>query len=633
LLDEGERRQLLAVWNDTEVAWAGALPVHRLVEAQAARTPESVAVLAGDGELTYQDLDERANQLAHHLRGLGVGPEVAVGVCLERGVSLPVALLAVLKAGGAYVPLDPSYPRERLAFMLESSAAPVVITQESLREALPPHRAWVVSLDGDAAAIELESAGSPAMESDPASLAYVLYTSGSTGKPKGVQVPHGALTNFLLSMRERPALSAADVLLSVTPVSFDIAGLELYLPLIAGAQVVVAPREEAVDGVRLQGLLARSGATVMQATPATWRLLVESGWRGDGRLKVLCGGEALPEALAGQLLERAGEVWNLYGPTETTVWSTVQPVSPGRRPALGHPVANTQVYVLEPSGEPAPVGIPGELLIGGEGVARGYFGRPDLTAERFVPDPFRGGGARLYRTGDLARFRTGGELDFLGRIDFQVKVRGYRIELGEIEAVLGRHPAVAQAVVAAHGRGAGDPRLIAYVVLAPAPAEAPDLRAFVREHLPDYMVPAAVVTLDAFPLTPNGKVDRRALPAPERIESEAVYVAPATQTEVALAAIWQEVLGVERVGTRDNFFDLGGNSILAVQISAGAAAVGLQFSVAQLFQHQTIAALAPYLSESASAPAAPALLPEAGTGGFDADLSSDELDKIFSQLE
>ncbi|HSU81114.1 MAG TPA: non-ribosomal peptide synthetase, partial [Thermoanaerobaculia bacterium] len=499
-------------------------------------------------------------------------------------------------------------------------------------EVLPPHRAWVVSLDGGAAAIELESVERPVVEVDGASLAYVLYTSGSTGRPKGVQVPHGALANFLLSMRERPGLSAADVLLAVTPVSFDIAGLELYLPLIAGARVVIAGREEAADGARFQGLLARSGATVMQATPATWRLLVESGWRGDGRLKVLCGGEALPEALAEQLLERAGEVWNLYGPTETTVWSTVERVTAGRRPTLGRPIANTQAYVLEASGEPAPVGVPGELLIGGEGVARGYFGRPDLTAERFVPDSFRGGGARLYRTGDLVRFRAGGEFEFLGRIDFQVKVRGYRIELGEIEAVLGRHPAVAQAVVTAQGGGTGDARLVAYVVA--APAEDLDLRAFVREHLPEYMVPAAVVTLDAFPLTPNGKVDRKALPEPEarpRVATE--YVAPATAAEATLAEIWQTVLGLERVGTQDNFFDLGGDSIKGVRIIACASAEGLQLSVDQLFKHQTIAELARRVNELAAIPEVPALLPEANAGGFDADLSSDELDKIFSQLE
>ncbi len=313
------------------------------------------------------------------------------GSAWSATAELPVALLAVLKAGGAYVPLDPSYPRERLAIMLEDSAAPVVITQESLRDVLPPHRAWVVSLDGNASAIERESPEPPGVEVDAANLAYVLFTSGSTGRPKGVQVPHGALVNFLLSMRERPGLEAADVLLAVTPVSFDIAGLELYLPLLAGARVVLASREEAQDGALLQALLARSGATVMQATPATWRLLVEAGWRGGRRLKALCGGEALPEALAGQLGERAAEVWNLYGPTETTVWSTVQQVLAGRRPTLGRPIANTQVYVLEPSGQPAPAGVPGELLIGGDGVARGYFGRPDLTAERFVPDPFRGG--------------------------------------------------------------------------------------------------------------------------------------------------------------------------------------------------------------------------------------------------
>ncbi len=389
LLGAEERRQILRDWNDTRVDWASSGLVHRLVQAQAEAAPAAVALVTGGVEVTYQALATRVRQLARHLRRLGVGLETRVGVCLERTADLPVALLAILEAGGCYVPLDPSYPRDRLAWMLEDSAAPVVITQESLRDALPPHQAWVLSLDGDAPAVELESAEAPAVDLDPVHLAYVLYTSGSTGRPKGVQVPHGALVSFLLSMRERPGLGAADTLLAVTPVSFDIAGLELYLPLLAGARVVLASREDAQDGARLQGLIARSGATAMQATPATWRLLVESGWLGDGRLKVLCGGEALPEALAARLLERAGEVWNLYGPTETTIWSTVQQVRPGRRITLGRPIANTQVYVLEPTGEPAPTGVPGELLIGGDGLARGYFGRPDLSAERFVPDPFR----------------------------------------------------------------------------------------------------------------------------------------------------------------------------------------------------------------------------------------------------
>ena len=518
-----------------------------------------------------------------------------MGVCLDRSVDLPVALLAVWKAGGAYVPLDPSYPRERLAWMLEDSAAPVVITQEPLRDVLPPHRAWVVSLDTDSPAIELESPEDPGVEADPANLAYVLYTSGSTGRPKGVQVPHGALANFLLSMRERPGLDGDDVLVAVTPISFDIAGLELYLPLLAGARVALASREDAQDGARLQRLLADSGATVMQATPATWRLLVEAGWKGDRRLKVLCGGEALPESLAGQLLERAGEVWNLYGPTETTVWSTVQPVAPGLAVTLGRPIANTQVYLLSRDGHPAPLGVPGELLIGGDGLARGYLGRPDLTAERFVPDPFRGGGSRLYRTGDLARFRPDGSLEFLGRIDLQVKVRGYRIELGEIEAVLGRHPGVAQAVVVARAGREGDAVLAAYLVpsLEAGTVDVEDARAFARERLPEYMVPSAFMVLAALPLTPNGKVDRKALPAPERAASAAGYVPPSTPTEEIIAALWAEVLGVERVGARDNFFELGGHSILATRLMFRIAErLGVELPLRTLFQAPTVADLA-----------------------------------------
>ncbi|MFP2934500.1 amino acid adenylation domain-containing protein, partial [Pyxidicoccus sp. 3LG] len=451
-----------------------------------------------------------------------------------------VGLLGVLKAGGAYVPLDPGFPPERLAFMLRDASTPVLVTQSALLPRLRAEDAVrAVCLDTDAALLEQEAPALPFRPVEPTSTAYVLYTSGSTGTPKGVQVPHGAVARFLSAMRERPGLSASDVLVAVTTLSFDIAVLELFLPLSMGARVVVAGRDEATDGGRLATLLDAAGATALQATPSTWRLLLESGWKGR-RLKALCGGEALPRELAVELAERCGEVWNLYGPTETTVWSTVHDVAPppmeGPVP-IGRPIPGTRAYVLDARGQPVPPGVPGELHLGGEGVARGYLGRPALTAERFVPAPFdTAPGARMYRTGDVVRWRVDGTLEYLGRADQQVKLRGYRIEPGEVEVALRQHPAVHEAVAVVREDAPGDRRLVAYVVTAtPAPSAA-DLRDFARQRLPEYMVPAAYVSLVALPLTPNGKVDRKALPAPGRdaLGPASTYVAPRTPDEERL---------------------------------------------------------------------------------------------------
>jgi amino acid adenylation domain-containing protein len=513
-----------------------------------------------------------------------------------------VGLLGILKAGGAYVPLDPGFPPERLRFMLEDSGARVLLTQQKLLGAIPEHGARPVCLDMEVDAVAREGAEAPERSAKAGDLAYVIYTSGSTGKPKGVAVEHRALTNFLTSMRGRPGLTAEDRLLAVTTLSFDIAALEIFLPLIAGACVEVASREVASDGARLRGLLASSGATVMQATPATWRMLVEAGWAGDGRLKALCGGEALPGELARELLARAGQVWNLYGPTETTIWSTLCEVTQeeaGRAVVpIGRPIANTQAYVLDERRQPAPVGVPGELYIGGAGLARGYLNGPGLTAERFVDDPFGPAGSRLYRTGDRVRWLADGELEYLGRADTQVKVRGYRIELGEVEAALREQPGVREAAVVVREDAPGDKRLVAYVVAEGGAGAAPaaaGLRAALREKLPEYMVPGAFVALEALPLTPNGKVDRRALPAPERGQPEGGegYVAPRTAVEQVLAAIWAKVLGVGRVGVHDNFFDLGGHSLLATQvISRMREELKTDLPVATLFERPRVAELA-----------------------------------------
>jgi amino acid adenylation domain-containing protein len=608
MLGDEERSMLLMGWNDTEREYPSSRCMHHLIVEQAARSPDRVALVFGDRSLTYRELDEQSNRLARYLMGLGVGPETLVGICVERSVEMVVGVLGILKAGGAYVPLDPVYPQERLAYMLEHSATSVLLTQSELAGVLPPFGGRTVLLDTEWSAIEQQDASNPQVEVGPEDLAYVIYTSGSTGKPKGVMLPHRALTNHLWSMRQQPGLDEHDALLAVTSLSFDIAALELYLPLIAGATLVLASREVASDGVLLGKEISRRGVTAMQGTPATWRvLLVADAWprEMEGKLKVLCGGEALPVALAGELCKRAGSVWNMYGPTETCIWSAVFPVeSPGGEAAssaaisIGRPIANTQIYLLDRQGQPVPIGVAGELFIGGDGLARGYLGRPDMTAERFVPDPFSAQpGARLYRTGDLARYLPDGNVEFIGRIDHQVKVRGFRIELGEIETALSRHQGVREAVVVVRdGADANDKRLVAYYVPQPgATITTAELRRHLQAGLPEYMVPSLFVPLDAMPLTPNGKVDRKALPAPGSIQQpeENTYQPPRTPVEEKLAEIWGGVLKKEQVGVTDNFFALGGHSLLATQVvSRVRYALDVELPLRSLFEAPTVAGLA-----------------------------------------
>jgi len=459
----GEEEDLLRRWNATGRTWPGPLLAHERFAQQAARTPGAEAVRCGTSHLSYGELDRRSNQLARRLNRLGVGPGVLVGICMDRCTDMVVAMLAVLKAGGAYVPLDPGFPPDRIRFMLADSGLPVLLTQRGVRDSLAPRTATVLCTDEIRDELDAEPDGPPGPQAGPGDLAYVIYTSGSTGQPKGVQIPHAALGNFLLAMKERPGIDAGDTLLAVTTLSFDIAMLELLLPLAEGARVVLASRETAADGERLAALLAASGATMMQATPATWRMLLDAGWEGRGGLRALAGGEALPGELAQRLRGKVGTLWNMYGPTETTIWSSVARVGDGPV-TLGEPIANTELYILDPAGQPCPLGVPGELYIGGAGLARGYLGRPELTAERFVPGPpVPGGASRLYRTGDLVRRRAGG-IEFLGRLDHQVKLRGFRIELGEIESVLERQPAVRHAVAAIREDVPGDQHLVAYVV-------------------------------------------------------------------------------------------------------------------------------------------------------------------------
>ena len=600
LLTEREREQLLVEWNRTESDFPRDKCVHELFTAHAAATPDAIALVCGKQSLTYRELNRRANQLANHLQHLGIGPESLVAVSMERSLEMVVALLGILKAGGAYVPLDPSYPSERLQFMLEDSKASLLLTRSTEKRQIGESRTIrTICLDSEWLEISQDADDAPRVEMRSENLAYVIYTSGSTGQPKGVQIQHRAVVNFLHSMRREPGLKAADSLLSVTSISFDIAALEIFLPLAVGARVVLATADEVFDAGKMKALLSESGATVMQATPSFWQFLVEAGWTGDKRLKIFCGGEALSRALADKLLERGAELWNLYGPTETTIWSTVAKISAGTESiSIGHPIANTQVYLLDSHLQPVPIGIPGELYIGGEGVARGYLNRPELTAERFVSNPFSSsdGSKRLYKTGDVARYVADGRIECLGRNDFQIKLRGHRIDLGEIESALRRHPDVSEAVVSLTGDEVGKKRLIAYLTASDgAPPQTADLHRFLKSKLPDYMVPGALVVLDKFPLTPNGKINRKALPAPtaDRTETKHAFVPPRTATEETLAQLWQELLRLRRVGIHDNFFEIGGHSLLAMQFMARVQnTFHAELSLRNIFETPTIAGLA-----------------------------------------
>lgn len=610
LLTDLEWRRITIDWNATEIAGTAGATISRLFQEQAERTPEAVAARFETQRLSYRELDRRVNRFAHHLRRYGVGPGVLVGILLERSLDMLVTVLAVMKAGGAYVPLDPAYPRDRLEFMVRDAELPVVVSSENLLDHIPlPAGTRALCVDRDAGAIAAEPDVAPAGGAGVDDLAYVIYTSGSTGRPKGVEILHRSLANVVAAFRMTLGAGPRDTLVSVTTLSFDIAGLELFLPLVTGAHLVIAGREVAADPVRLKELMADVRPTIMQATPATWRMLVESGWeRGEG-LRILCGGEALAPELAARLLATGASVWNAYGPTETTIWSTVHAVDTHGGPVpIGRAIANTQTYVLGANEEPVPIGVAGELYIGGVGVARGYRNRPELTAEKFVADRFSDRpGARLYRTGDVACWRPDGTLEYLGRVDHQVKVRGFRIEPGEIESVLASHPAVAQAVVTAREDGYGGARsLAAYVRLAaPMPPSHADLRAFLQERLPDYMVPSTFTVLEHFPLTPNGKVNRQQLPEADGRGrgSGRVFLAPRSGIERSLAEVWRDVLRLEEVGVADNFFDLGGHSLLLVQVQTRLReTLGHDLAIAEMFQYPTIGTLATHLERLEAVP-------------------------------
>ncbi|MBV4507382.1 amino acid adenylation domain-containing protein [Pseudomonas sp. BW13M1] len=594
LLRREERERTLHAWNDSATDYPRGQTVQQLIEEQAARTPQAIAAVLGEQSLSYEQLNRRANALAHHLRSLGVGPDVLVGIAVERSLEMLVGLLAVLKAGGAYVPLDPQFPEDRLAYMMEDSGIALLLTQASLLQRLPiPPQVHSLCLDQP---LPVEcSEDNPRQLAHPENLAYVIYTSGSTGKPKGVTIRHDALVNFLCSMARQPGIDASDKVLSLTSLSFDIAGLELYLPLLCGASVVVLGEQVNKDPQALLAVIQTQAVSVVQATPSTWRMLLDAATPGAfAGKKVLCGGEALSAELAQRLIAQAGHVWNVYGPTETTIWSACHYLTASDDVWLGRPLANTRLHVLGAELDLLPQGARGELLIGGDGLARGYHKRPGLTAERFVPDPFASEpGARLYRTGDLTRYRDDGVIEYVGRLDHQVKIRGFRIELGEIEERLLLHPAIREAAVIDIDGPAGK-QLAAYLVLHDAQQGVEALRGELRAHLkaglPDYMVPSHLVGLARMPQTPNGKLDRKALPLPDASQLQLAHVVPVTELERKLAAIWAEVLHVERVGLQDNFFDLGGHSLLIVQVIGRVREqLGVDLSLNELFEQATLA--------------------------------------------
>lgn len=600
-----ERQQMLLDWNRTQRDYPQSECFPQLFEAQVQKTPDAVALSMGQKALRYDDLNARANRLAHYLQTLGAKPGVTVGIGLERSLEMVIALLAVLKTGAAYVPLDPEFPRDRLRFMAQDASVAVVLTSAVLSDRFDGQTCRLLCLDCEEERIAQEADHNLGAIATPQDLAYILYTSGSTGQPKGVEILHRALVNFLWSIRQEPGCTAHDVMLSVTTISFDIFGLELYVPLLAGARVDIASRTVAMDGRQLRDLCEAVQPTLMQATPATWRMLVEAGWRGSRNLTVLCGGEGLPPDLAALLLDRSRALWNMYGPTETTIWSTIEKIErTDREITIGRPIANTDVYILDQFLQPVPIGVSGELYIGGHGVARGYRERPELTQERFIPHPFSPEPhAKLYRTGDLARYQPDGRIVHLGRMDNQVKIRGFRIELGDIEAALSRHPTVRQAVVTAREDRQGVKQLVAYVVCQDGhtPSQ-PELRSFLRSQIPDYMIPSLFVFLDAMPLTANNKVDRKALPAPaSTLPTAAVHVVPTDQMDVQMAALWQQVFGINDIGIHDNFFDLGGHSLKAAQLFYLIEQVyGRPLPLSTLFQAPTIATLTSLLAQEQS---------------------------------
>ncbi|MEP7338449.1 MAG: amino acid adenylation domain-containing protein, partial [Acidobacteriota bacterium] len=599
LLLPEEQKLLAGEWKDNRADYPRHLCMHELFEAQAAATPTAVALACGDEQLTYGELDARANQLAHHLGRLGVGPEVVAGICMERSAEMVIGLLAILKAGGVYLPLDPAYPKERLAFMLADVEARALLTQEHLTGRLPAHQATTVFLSGDGSAYAGESTLRPPRSASPQNLAYLIYTSGSTGRPKGVAIEHCNAVTLLHWARGVFSDVELSGLLAATSICFDISVFEIFAPLSWGGKVILV--ENVLD---LLTLRQPEQVTLVNTVPSAMAELLRAKELPESVRTVNLAGEPIAAALIATLYEQKNveRVYNLYGPSEDTTYTTYALARRGslKPPPIGRPITNTQIYLLDKQMGLSPLGVAGEVYIGGEGLSRGYYGHSDSTAKSFLPNPFSDEpGARMYRTGDLARYLPDGELEFLGRADHQVKLRGFRIELGEIETVLEAHAAVREAIVLVREDAANDKRLVAYIVARSEPPPSSELQSFLRERLPDYMVPSAFVVLDALPLLPTGKINRGALPAPAglRAESAEAYTPPRDELEQTIAAVWQEVLHTAQVGIHDNFFsELGGHSLLAVQAVARLREhLAPQLSFVAMFQFPTISSLAGHL--------------------------------------
>nr|AXN93590.1 PuwF-G [Cylindrospermum alatosporum CCALA 994] len=615
LLSDSERQQLLVDWNSTTVDYSTNLCLHQWFEQQVQQTPDDVAVVLDNTNLTYSQLNNRANQLAHYLQTLGVAPDVLVGICVERSLDMVVGILGILKAGGAYVPLDPEYPQERLEFMLDDSQVSVLLTQSQCLKSLPEVQAQIIPLDTDWGIIETQSQENPVSDVSPNNLAYIIYTSGSTGKPKGVLVNHKNVTRLLGATQHWFNFNQSDVWTLFHSYAFDFSVWEIWGALLYGGRLVVVPFWVSRDSKAFYNLLCVEKVTVLNQTPSAFRQLIwveEQEERATSNLNlrwVVFGGEALDPSSLIPWFKRHGDsipqLVNMYGITETTVHVTYRPISiadtESRSSVIGAAIPDLQMYILDEQLQPVPIGVRGQMYVGGAGVTRGYLNRPELTAERFIKNPFRDdSGERLYKTGDLARSKPDGSIEYLGRIDNQVKLRGFRIELGEIESAIAQHPLIRETVVLVREDIPGDKRLVAYFV---SNAEAPTssgMRDYLKQQLPDYMIPAVFVGLDSFPLTANGKLDVRALPIPEQSKPEETYIPPSTPEQALLAGVWAEVLGAEKVGINDNYFELGGDSIRSIQIRAKANQVGLDFSLQQLFQYQTIAELASVVSSDIS---------------------------------
>lgn len=606
LLTAAERHRLLVEWNDIAAEYTPTKCIHQMVEAQSGQTPHAIAVVCENQSLTYGELNQRANKLAHHLRRRGVGPEIVVAMCMERSLEMIVGILGVLKAGGAYLPLDLSYPPDRLAFMMEDANPPVVLTQESLRERLPEHGAQIICLDRDWEGIAQESAENLTDGASPSNLAYVIYTSGSTGKPKGCLITHYNVVRLFQATWNWYKFDDLDVWTMFHSYAFDFSVWEIWGALFYGGRVVIVPYLVSRSPEAFYRLLHDEGVTVLNQTPSAFRQLIqaeESVGVHDLALRyVIFGGEALEMQSLKPWYERHGDkkplLVNMYGITETTVHVTYRPLSmtdTAGGSVIGSPIPDLQLYIVDQHRQPVPIGVAGEMYVGGAGVARGYLGRPELTSERFIPDPFSSRpGARLYKTGDLARFLPDGDVEYLGRIDHQVKIRGFRIELGEIESALTQHPAIRQAVVVVREDTPGDKRLVAYLVTDGEDPDIRELRAYLAKSLPEYMVPTGVSILSTLPLTPSGKVDRKALPAPVPERRDRFdLIPPRNHTETILASLFQKILNVDSVSIRDDFFDLGGHSVMAARlVSQIRAETGRQFPLAALFRAATVESLA-----------------------------------------